>query len=105
MQPFVIIKTHYDICNSKTQYTMMEILIVLLVGAIAGWLAGMIVQSESDSIMLDILIGIVGGFIGYKLFGNQLNITGSRFINHIITATAGAAILALGIKIIRRLLN
>ncbi len=83
----------------------MEILLILLIGAIAGWLAGTIVQTENSSLLLDILIGIIGGWLGYKLFGNRLNITVSRFINQVITATAGALILALGIKIIRKVFN
>lgn len=80
----------------------MEILIICLVGGIAGWLAGVIVGSDGGSFLLDIVIGIIGGFIGYKLFGDMLNITSSPLINHILTATAGASILALAIKLIRR---
>lgn len=82
--------------------TMQEILIICLIGGVAGWLAGALVNSDSNSFLLDILIGIIGGFIGYKLFGHKLSITGSPLINHIITATAGAAILAFAIKLIRR---
>jgi uncharacterized membrane protein YeaQ/YmgE (transglycosylase-associated protein family) len=81
---------------------MQEILIICLIGAIAGWIAGALVNSDSSSFLLDIIIGIIGGYIGYKLFGNKLNITSNLFINKIITATAGAAILALVIKLIRR---
>ena len=78
-------------------------LIILIVGAVAGWLAGSIVRSENNSFLLDILIGIVGGWIGYRLFGHKLNITDVRIINEIITATAGAILLALCIKIIRKI--
>jgi uncharacterized membrane protein YeaQ/YmgE (transglycosylase-associated protein family) len=81
---------------------MPHILIILLVGAIAGWIAGALVDSDNGSFLLDILIGIVGGYIGYRLFGSKLNITSSVFINEVITSTAGAAILALVIKLIRR---
>lgn len=77
-------------------------LVVIVIGAIAGWLAGVIVDSDSSSLLLDIVIGIVGGFIGYKLFGGMLNLTSSDFLNMIITSTAGAVILALAIKLIRR---
>lgn len=83
----------------------MDILIILLIGAIAGWLAGLVVQMEQSSFLLDIVIGIVGGWLGYKLFGNHLNITVSRFLNQVIKATAGAAILALGIKIVRKIVK
>jgi len=91
-------------CNLYTFYTntMQEILIICLIGAIAGWIAGALVGSDSDSFLLDILIGIVGGYIGYKLFGNRLSITSNLWVNKVITATAGATILALIIKLVRR---
>ena len=82
---------------------MQEILIICLIGAIAGWIAGAVVGEESGGFFVDILIGIVGGFIGYKLFGHMLNITSNIWINRVITATAGAIILTLIIKGIRRL--
>ena len=72
---------------------MPHILIIIIVGAIAGWLAGVIVDSDSQSFLLDVLIGIVGGYIGYRLFGNMLNFTGYYYINLTITSTAGAVIL------------
>lgn len=81
---------------------MKEILIICLIGAIAGWIAGAIVNSDSGSFLLDILIGIIGGYIGYRLFGSRLNITDNIWINKIITASAGATILALIIKLARR---
>jgi len=81
---------------------MQEILIICLIGAIAGWIAGAIVDSDIGSFLLDILIGIVGGYIGYRLFGSRLNITDNLWVNKVITATAGATILALIIKLARR---
>ena len=41
-----------------------ELLIILLVGLIAGWLAGQIVQGTGFGLIADIAIGIVGAFIG-----------------------------------------
>ena len=81
---------------------MPHLLVIIIIGAIAGWIAGALVDADNSSILLDILIGIVGGFIGYKLFGNMLNITDNVYVNEVITATAGAAILAFIIKLIRR---
>ena len=80
---------------------MIEILIICIIGGIAGWIAGALVNAETDSFLLDILIGIIGGYIGYRLFGHKLNITGNIWVNKVITATAGAAILALIIKLFR----
>ncbi|MCW3122422.1 MAG: Transglycosylase-associated protein [Flavipsychrobacter sp.] len=82
---------------------MKEILIICLIGAIAGWIAAAIVNSDSGSLFLDILIGIIGGYIGYKLFGTSLNITDNIWINKTITATAGATILTVLIELGRRL--
>lgn len=81
---------------------MPEILVTIIIGAVVGWLAGALVNTNTDSLLLDIIIGIVGGYIGYRLFGNKLNLTSNHLVNYIITATAGAAILAFGIKLIRR---
>src|SRR5581483_8722608 len=90
---------------SSTKYTheivMEEILIICLIGAIAGWLAGALINFDSGSFLLDILIGIVGGYIGYRLFGSKLNITDNLWVNKVITATAGATILGLIIKLVR----
>ena len=81
---------------------MQEILIICLIGAIAGWIAGAIIDFDSESIFLDILIGIIGGYIGYKLFGTKLDITGNIWVNKVITATSGAIILGLVIKLIKK---
>ena len=81
---------------------MPHILIIIIIGAIAGWLGGALVNSDNGSLLLDIVIGIIGGYIGYRLFGAKLSITSSPLINEIITATIGAAILSFLIKLIRR---
>jgi len=80
---------------------MQEILIICLIGAIAGWIAGAIIDFDSGSFLLDILIGIIGGYIGYRLFGTKLDITGNIWVNKVITATSGAIILGLAIKLIK----
>ena len=81
---------------------MIEILIICLIGAIAGSIAGAIVKTDTDGLLIDIVIGIVGGFIGYKLFGHRLHITGNVWVNKTLTATVGAILLSLIIKLIGR---
>jgi uncharacterized membrane protein YeaQ/YmgE (transglycosylase-associated protein family) len=81
---------------------MHGLLIICIVGAIAGWIAGALVNFDSGSFLLDILIGIVGAYIGSRLFGTKLYITSNLYINEVITATVGASILSLVIKLIRR---
>ena len=45
-----------------------SLLVILLIGAIAGWLAGQIVQGTGFGLIGDIVIGIVGAFIASWLF-------------------------------------
>jgi len=80
---------------------MEGILIWLIVGGIAGWLAGLIVKGGGQGILINIVVGIVGAVIGGWLFG-QLGIAiGSGLVNSIITAVVGAVILLLIVGAIR----
>ena len=73
----------------------------LLVGLIAGWLAGQIMQGTGFGIVGDIIIGVIGAFIGSWLLP-QLGIRlGSGIIAAIINATNGALILLLIIRLVR----
>lgn len=79
-----------------------SILIVLLIGAVAGWLAGLIVRGAGFGLIGDIIIGIVGAFIAHWLFprlGIQL---GAGLLRAILDATIGAVILLLVVRLIRR---
>src|SRR5437588_9634846 len=76
-----------------------SLLIILVVGVIAGWLAGQIVQGTGFGIVGDLIIGVVGAFIGAWLLP-QLGILGSGIIAAIINATIGALILLLIIRLV-----
>ena len=78
------------------------LLVILLIGAVAGWLAGQIVQGTGFGLVGDILIGIVGALIASLLFprlGLQL---GAGIVGAIIAATIGAVLLLLVVRVIRR---
>src|SRR5581483_11306515 len=71
------------------------LLIILLVGAIAGWIAGLIVKGTGFGLVADIALGIVGAFIGSWLlpkFGVRI---GAGLTTQIIVAVIGAVILLL----------
>jgi uncharacterized membrane protein YeaQ/YmgE (transglycosylase-associated protein family) len=79
------------------------LLIWLLVGAVAGWLAGMIVKGGGFGLLGDIVVGIVGAFAGGWLLprlGIQL---GVGLVSVIISATIGAVVLLLILRVIRRI--
>jgi uncharacterized membrane protein YeaQ/YmgE (transglycosylase-associated protein family) len=80
----------------------MSIIIWLVIGAIAGWLAGLLVKGGGFGLIGEIVIGIIGGFIGGWLAG-VLGITiGSGLIASIITAVIGAVILLVIVRALKR---
>jgi uncharacterized membrane protein YeaQ/YmgE (transglycosylase-associated protein family) len=78
-----------------------SLLIILLVGLVAGWLAGQIVQGTGFGIIGDLLIGIVGAFIGDWLLPQLGLHLGSGIISAIANATIGAVLLLLVVRLVR----
>lgn len=78
-----------------------SLIVILLVGLIAGWLAGEIVAGGGFGLIGDIAIGIVGAFIGSWLLP-QLGIhIGGGLVNMIIVATIGAIVLLILLSLLR----
>ena len=81
--------------------TVESLLVFLIIGAIAGWLAGLIVRGFGFGLVGNIVVGIVGAFIaGWLLPGLGLGLTG--IVGSIIYAMIGAVILLVVIGLIRR---
>lgn len=79
-----------------------SILVIILVGAVAGWLAGLIVKGYGYGLLGNIVVGIVGAFVAGLIFPRLgLNI-GSGIAGSIIYATIGAVILLFLIRLIKR---
>jgi uncharacterized membrane protein YeaQ/YmgE (transglycosylase-associated protein family) len=78
-----------------------SILIILFVGLVAGWLAGQIVQGTGFGLIGDMLIGIIGAFIGDWMMPRLGIQRGFGIISAIIDATVGAVVLLLIIRSIR----
>ncbi|MFZ1885629.1 MAG: GlsB/YeaQ/YmgE family stress response membrane protein [Rhodoplanes sp.] len=80
----------------------MGLIIWLIVGAIAGWLAGLIVRGYGFGLIGNIVVGIVGAFIAGWLLPKLGIVIGRGTIGEIINAVIGAVILLLVIGLIRR---
>ena len=78
-----------------------SLLIILVVGLIAGWLAGQIVQGTGFGIVGDLLIGIAGAFIGSWLLPQLGLHLGSGIVLAVVNATIGALLLLLVIRLVR----
>ncbi len=74
----------------------------LIIGAIAGWLAGVLVKGGGFGLIVDIVVGIVGAFIGGWLAGVLGIHLGSGIIGSLITATIGAVILIFIVRLFKR---
>ena len=79
------------------------LLIWLVIGAVAGLLAGLLVKGGGFGLLGDIIVGIVGAFFGGWLLP-QLGINlGVGYVPVIISATIGALVLLLILRVIRRI--
>ena len=65
----------------------------LLIGALAGWLSGVIIKGRGFDALGNVLVGIVGAFLGGLLFG-ILGIHASGLLGQLIFATLGALLFA-----------
>jgi len=78
------------------------ILIWLVIGAIAGFLAGLVVKGGGFGLLGDIVVGIIGAFIGGWLLPRLGIHLGVGMISIIASATIGAVVLLLVLRLIRR---
>jgi uncharacterized membrane protein YeaQ/YmgE (transglycosylase-associated protein family) len=78
-----------------------SLLVILLVGVIAGWLAGQIVRGTGVGLVGDLVVGVIGALIGNWLLprlGVQL---GAGIVALIADATIGAIVLLLVVRLVR----
>jgi uncharacterized membrane protein YeaQ/YmgE (transglycosylase-associated protein family) len=78
------------------------LLVILVVGLIAGWLAGHFVRGTGYGLIADICLGIVGALIGDWLFPRLGLHFGSSILGDIISATLGAVLLLIVLRLVRR---
>jgi uncharacterized membrane protein YeaQ/YmgE (transglycosylase-associated protein family) len=79
-----------------------SLLITLLVGGIAGWLAGLAMKGRGFGILGNIVVGIVGALIGGWLFSTMGVSAGGGLLGAIIVALIGAIILIFLLRLIKR---
>jgi uncharacterized membrane protein YeaQ/YmgE (transglycosylase-associated protein family) len=80
----------------------MGLIVWLIVGGIVGWLASLIMKTDAQQgILTNIVVGIVGAFLGAQLFGRHSINTGIS-IPSILVSLLGAVVLLAVINLIRR---
>ena len=78
------------------------IIVWLIIGAVAGWLAGSLVKGGGFGLIGDIVVGIIGAVLGGWLAGVLGVGIGSGILASIVTATLGAVILIVLLRLVKR---
>lgn len=80
----------------------MDILWILIVGAIAGWLGSVIFKGSGLGLIGNIIVGILGSFVGYWALGKLGVSFGSGVLASILTGALGAIIILFILNLIFR---
>jgi len=71
---------------------MGTLLVSLIIGLLAGWLSGLLFKGSGFGILGNIVVGLVGSFVGKYLAG-ALGISAENFVGTVLVATGGAIVL------------
>ena len=80
----------------------MEFVWFIIVGLIAGWLAGVVMKGGGFGVVGDIVVGVIGALLGGWLFSTMGVSTGGGLLGAIIVALIGAIILIFLLRLIKR---
>ncbi len=80
-----------------------SVLIILLVGAICGWLATIVVGQYGFGLLFNIVIGILGGLLGTWLFPKLGIVIGTGLLGSILNGTLGAILILLVVIVFQRI--
>ena len=78
-----------------------NLVIFLLIGIAAGWLAGRVMKGGGFGLFGDMIVGVIGAFLGGWLFG-LLGISAGGLLGLLVTAFVGAVVLLFLIRLVKR---
>jgi len=81
---------------------LVALIVWVLVGAVAGWLAGMVVKGGGFGLVGDIIVGIVGALVGGWLLPRLGISFGTGIVPAIVTAAIGAIVVLVLLKLLKR---
>jgi uncharacterized membrane protein YeaQ/YmgE (transglycosylase-associated protein family) len=80
-----------------------SLIVILIIGLIAGWLAGQIMKGGGFGLIGDLIVGVIGAFIGGWLWATlHLPVLGPWWLTAIVSAVIGACILLFLLRLIKR---
>jgi uncharacterized membrane protein YeaQ/YmgE (transglycosylase-associated protein family) len=78
-----------------------NLILFLVVGVAAGWMAGRIMKGGGFGLLGDMVVGVIGAFVGGWLFG-LLGIATGGILGLLVTALVGALVLLYVIRLVKR---
>lgn len=82
--------------------TLESLIVVLIIGGIAGWLAGLAMKGRGFGLLGNIVVGIIGAFVGSWVLGALGVVIGGGVIPAIVNAFIGAVILLFVIGLFKK---
>ena len=79
---------------------MTNLLIVLIIGAVGGWVVGNMIKHLD--LILSLALGAVGGFLGHFIFGFFKITLGTEMLHPILTATLGAVVVIMLFGLVKK---
>ena len=81
--------------------TTQSLIVFLVIGILAGWLAGKIMKGGGFGLVGDLVVGVVGAFLGGWVFG-LLGIAAYGLLGSLVTALIGALLLLFIVRLVKR---
>lgn len=78
-----------------------NLVVLLVVGVVAGWLAGRIMKGAGFGLVGDLVVGVIGAFIGVWLFG-VLGISAGGLLGLLVAAIVGALLLLYVLRLVKK---
>jgi len=80
----------------------MNLVLFLVIGAVAGWIAGQIMKSGGFGVIGNIIVGVIGGVLGGWAFGALGISAGGGLVGPLVTSVVGAVILLFIVGLIKK---
>ena len=80
---------------------MPDILWAIIIGIVAGWIAGQIWEGRGFGVIGNLIVGILGAVLGSLLFG-LLGVTAGGLLGELVMATIGAVVLLVAVSFVHR---
>jgi uncharacterized membrane protein YeaQ/YmgE (transglycosylase-associated protein family) len=77
------------------------LIMFLVIGAVAGWIAGKLMRGGGFGLVGNIVVGVIGAFIGGYLFG-ALGVAAGGLVGSLVMATVGALVLLFVVSLFKR---